>query len=405
MVKSPLAPIFLIVAVDVLGLTIMLPLLPFYSESLGATPFLIGVLISTYGLCQFISGPFLGQLSDRIGRKPVLLISQIGTLFGFVMMALSTSLPMLFFARILDGATAGNISVAQAYISDVTLPQDRTRAFGVIGASFGLGFLLGPAISGVLSQFGPTYPIWAAAVLSLTSIVATWLLLPAKPQLATQKAPTADLPSNRAKTGYRPIAQILKFYRMPLVKNLLLQYLTFSFAFSLFVSGVALFLSARFSWKGHAFGPQEVGSVFTYSGLINLSVQLFLLKWLARVLKERKLIVIGFLLMSLGYLMLSGVTTLPLLIFVLTFNNLGAAVLRPAITSEISQNVSREHQGAVLGVSQSLQSISQIIAPLIAGFLINRGWLGAWALAAGAVAMLGFLGAGRLLTRHTAETT
>src|SRR5438034_7671866 len=181
MKSSPLLSIFLIVLVDVLGLTIILPLLPFYAESLGATPSTVGLLVSAYAICQLLAGPPLGQLSDRVGRRPVLLVSQIGTFIGFLMLAFAHSLWLVFLARIIDGLTAGNLTVAQAYISDVTEPQNRAKAFGLIGVAFSLGFLVGPGVSGYLAQYGNHYPILAAAGLSFTSIMATTFLLPGVP--------------------------------------------------------------------------------------------------------------------------------------------------------------------------------------------------------------------------------
>src|SRR4051812_18590707 len=155
-----LLPIFLIVTVDILGLTIVLPLLPFYAEHYGASPTVVGLLVTVFAVCQLISGPILGQLSDRFGRKPMLLISQVGTLIGFVILARADALIWVFLSRIIDGFTAGNLSIAQAYISDVTEPKDRAKSFAIIGIAFGLGFLIGPAISGYLSKFGYSTPIW-----------------------------------------------------------------------------------------------------------------------------------------------------------------------------------------------------------------------------------------------------
>src|SRR6202050_5423287 len=191
--SSPLLPIFLIVAVDVLGLTIMIPLLPYYAEKLGAIPLQVGWLIGFYAIFQLISGPLLGRMSDHVGRKPLLIVSQIGTLIGFLVTAFAGSLWVVFLGRIIDGATAGNLSLAQAYISDVTKPEERAKSFGVIGIAFGLGFLIGPAISGFLSQFDYRMPIFAAALMSFCSIMATTFLLPsastAPPKQAGQTGP------------------------------------------------------------------------------------------------------------------------------------------------------------------------------------------------------------------------
>src|ERR1700730_14895003 len=160
---SPLLSIFLIVLVDILGLTIILPLLPGYAETLGATPLIVGRRVPTYAFCQLIAGPPLGHLSDRVGRRPVLLVSQMGTCAGFLILAYAHTLWVVFLARIIDGLTAVNLTVAQAYIADVTDAENRTKSFGMIGIAFGLGFLVGPGISGLLAQFDNTYPILAAA--------------------------------------------------------------------------------------------------------------------------------------------------------------------------------------------------------------------------------------------------
>src|SRR5258708_17679725 len=196
--RSPLLPIFLIVMVDVLGLTIILPLLPFYAERLGASPTVVGLLVSTYAACQLIAGPVLGQISDRTGRRPLLLVSQLGTFIGFLILAWAGSLWIVFLARIIDGLTAGNLSLAQAYISDVTKPEERAKSFGVIGVAFGIGFLIGPAISGFLSVFGYQYPILAAAALSATSILCTYFLLPSAPVIPeSEMRDGAPLPAGR----------------------------------------------------------------------------------------------------------------------------------------------------------------------------------------------------------------
>jgi len=378
--SSPMIPIFLIVLVDVLGMTIILPLLPFYSESLGATPFTVGMIVAVYGLAQFIAGPILGQASDKVGRKKILVISQIGTCLGFIMLALSHNLILIFLARIIDGLTAGNISVAQAYISDVTEPKDRTKAFGMLGSAFSLGFIIGPALSGFLVKYGAHYPIFLAAALSFVSIIATMTILP------NTEIPASSEPRNKFAAK-----NIHKYFSVKEVAPLLLQFFAFIFAFSFFMSGFAMFCGEKFFYEGKHFGPQQVGWIFTFIGCMSLIVQLGLLKRLSDSLGEKKLVFVGFVAMGLGYFFIGEISTIPFLFAALILNTFGSSVLRPSITSQITKIVPRDQQGAILGVTQSLQSVAQIIAPLIGGYLIGTGNLSGWAWTCSFIAFSGVL--------------
>src|SRR5437773_8884417 len=174
----PLLIIFLTIFVNLVGFGIIVPLLPFYAESFGASPLVIGLLFGIFSLCQLVAAPALGDLSDRYGRRPVLIFSLLGTVVSFVMLALAQSVTRLFLARIVDGLSGRNISTARAYVADVTEPKDRARAYGLIGAAFGLGFIFGPALSGILARISYTAPIWAAAALTLVATAMAWLWLP-----------------------------------------------------------------------------------------------------------------------------------------------------------------------------------------------------------------------------------
>ncbi|MBI3758192.1 MAG: MFS transporter, partial [Deltaproteobacteria bacterium] len=287
-------PIFLIVMVDVLGLTIILPLLPFYAERLGASPTAVGLLVSTYAACQLIAGPVLGQISDRVGRRPLLLVSQLGTFAGFLVLAYAQTLWVVFLARVIDGLTAGNLSLAQAYISDVTRPEERAKSFGVIGVAFGIGFLIGPAISGFLSTYSYQYPIFAAAALSATSILATYFLLPSapvKPDTGNEQGPAP--PAGR-RLRVLDWGSYATFFKQPVLALLLWQFFAFAFAFAIFLSGFALFAERRYTWAGHAFGPKEVGYVFAYVGFLGIILQGGLIGRLVRRFGEEKLVSTGF---------------------------------------------------------------------------------------------------------------
>jgi DHA1 family tetracycline resistance protein-like MFS transporter len=369
--KSPLLSIFLIVLVDVLGLTIILPLLPFYAESLGATAAVVGLLVSTYAVCQLIAGPPLGHLSDRIGRRPVLLVSQIGTCIGFLILGFARTLWVVFLARIIDGLTAGNLTVAQAYIADVTEAENRAKAFGLIGIAFGVGFLVGPGISGYLAQYNNTYPIFAAAALSFTSIMCTYFLLPS---VVAHSHPQIE------NAGSRWSAMTASFKDKQL-GPLLWQFFAFTFAFSTFFSGFALYAERRFMRNGMPFGPKDVGYLFAFSGLIGALIQGGMMGRLVKMFGESRLVQIGFVTMAMSFALLAGIHGIPLLLVAIGLLTFGSAVLRPSLTSLITTRTARHRQGMVLGLTQTLMSIAQIVAPVIAGFLIQGELLAVWAIA------------------------
>jgi MFS family permease len=386
--RSPLLPIFLIVLVDILGLTIILPLLPFYAEHLGASPTVVGLLISSYAFCQLIAGPILGHLSDHMGRKPLLIVSQLGTLAGFLILAFSNTLWLVFLSRIIDGATAGNLSLAQAYISDVTTPENRARSFGVIGIAFGIGFLIGPAISGFLSQFGYVYPILAAALLSASSVVCTATLLP---KVEPHTAGAGESGPGGRRLNVLNWKMYGEYFARPALGPLLWQFFFFSFSFAFFMSGFALYAQRRYTMNGHPYGTKEIGYIFAYVGFLGIILQGALIGRLVKWFGETKLIKTGFAATAIGYSLLAWTRTLPQLLAASTVNSYGMGVLRPSLTSLITQQAGKREQGVVLGLTQSIMSISQIVAPVIAGALIQREMLAGWALGVGGAALLGLI--------------
>jgi len=392
--RSPLLPIFLIVMVDVLGLTIILPLLPFYAERLGASPTVVGLLVSTYAACQLVAGPVLGQMSDRVGRRPLLLVSQMGTFIGFLILAwagFNGLLWLVFVSRVIDGLTAGNLSLAQAYISDVTRPEERAKSFGVIGVAFGIGFLIGPAISGFLSIFGYQYPIFAAAALSFTSILSTYFLLPSAPVIPESEKREGPPPPAGRRLRVLDWGHYATYFKRPALASLLWQFFSFTFTFAIFMSGFALFAERRYTWNGHPFGVKEVGYVFAYVGFLGIILQGGLIGRLVRKFGEEKLVFSGFVTATAGFALMGFTYRLPGLLVASSIASFGTGVLRPALTSLITQRAGREEQGVVLGLTQSLMSVAQIIGPVIAGFLIDRGLLTTWALVGAAVSAVGIV--------------
>ena len=382
--KSPLLPIFLIVSVDVLGLTIILPLLPFYAEKFGASPTTVGFLVSIYAFCQLISGPMLGRWSDHIGRKPLLLLSQCGTLIGFLILAYANALWVIFLSRIIDGATAGNLSLAQAYISDVTKPEERAKSFALIGIAFGMGFLIGPGISGFLAQFSYQYPIFAAAGLSATSILATYFLLPSG-------APPSSDPTAPRKFTIFDWGNYAAYLRRPGLAPLLWQFFAFTLAFAMYITGFPLFAERRYTWQGHAFGPKEVGYVYMYLGVLGVILQGGLIGKLVKAVGETALVRAGFFCAAAGLAALGFTYGIPLLLVVTAVASSGLGAVRPALTSLITQKAGRSEQGVVLGLTQSLNSIAAIVAPAVGGLLIDHSMLAAWALLAAGISAAALL--------------
>jgi MFS family permease len=403
MLRSPLLPIFLTVFVDVLGLTLMLPLLPFYAESFHASPFVVTVLGASYAACQLVSGPILGRISDRVSRKPVLLVSQMGTLCGLLVIGAasivsgragaSLGLAMLFLGRIVDGLTAGNLSIAQAYISDVTKPENRTRAFALIGIAFGVGFTVGPGVSGFMAhRWGFSSPPYAAAGLSLLSIVLTATLLPGKAKLEALKATYGAASAPGGERGAPPAGErtlaLGRFLGRPLPRRRLLQFFCFTTSFATLTGGLALFLERQ---PGLRFDVRSTGYVFMASGIVGAVIQGGLIGRLVKKLGEARLALLGFLSMAAAYPLLGAAHTVPVLLILVATASFGVAVVRPCITTLLTKSVGRSEQGAALGTSQSLASISQIVGQPLAGLLIESHLLAAYGVAAGLFALAGAL--------------
>lgn len=387
-VKSRMkATLFLILFVDILGFTVLVPFLPFYSKTLGATPMEFSLMVMSYGAASFVAGPILGALSDRIGRRKVLIFSQLGTFLGLLLISQASSMLMLFLARTLDGFTAGNYSVASAYFSDLSDKKDRTSAFALVGIAFGLGFLGGPALSGVLSQhFGTFFPVYVAAGLSLLSVLGTFFFLKERARPTELKYEPTDILNLRKVFKLDLYSRYLKMHT---TAPYLLEIFIFQVGFASFFWGFPLLAADQVTWNGHAFGQAEIGYTYAISGLIGLIIQGGLLRHVARVWGEYKIIWLGFIALILGYFLMGQTHTVQLFLVCIGLLAFGHASLRPSISASLTFGVKDEEQGAVLGVSQSAVALAQIIGPVFGGLFLQSKSYALWGTALSALMVLG----------------
>jgi DHA1 family tetracycline resistance protein-like MFS transporter len=362
--RSPLIVIFTTVFIDLVGFGIVIPVLPFYAEgtAFNATPRTVGLLFASYSIMQLIFSPILGGLSDKYGRRPVLLLSIIGTGFGFLILGFAKTVAMLFLGRIIDGITGGNISTAQAYIADITTPDNRAKGMGLIGAAFGLGFIFGPAIGGILSKWGIQIPFLFAAALCFANALLLFFRLP--------ETVTKNNPARTSAAGGRGLSQLLQSLRQPQLAFVLTIYFFFVVAFSIMTTSFSLYVMFRFGYDA-----QHTGYLFAYVGLISVIVQGGLIGRLVKRFGELPLVVAGALCFSLSLFAVPFVGPAAgglagLLIGGGVFS-LGNSLATPALTSLASKSVGPAEQGTTLGVTQSVASLARAVGPSLAAILIN----------------------------------
>jgi DHA1 family tetracycline resistance protein-like MFS transporter len=354
MKKSPLASILSIVFIDLIGFGMIIPILPLYAQRFQATEWQIGILLASYSFMQFLASPVLGWFSDRHGRKPVLLCSLIGSATGYILMADATSLPMLFLARILAGVAGASVGTASAYIADITPPENRSKRMGLIGAAFGIGFVLGPAIGGLLSQWSVVAPFWFAAVLSILNAVLMWVVLPEPDRHVARQQGRGNLKQTFEKAGS---------WRLGIVT------LTYFIAIAGFA--IVTVIYPQVSHRRFGLNQSQISFIFVFVGLIGAAIQGGGIGRLVKRFGDVHLAIAGFAIMAISMMMMPFAGSVPVFLLFTAALAVGNSLSQPTVNAIASKGASAALQGRVLGVLQSAGSLGRVFGPVLAGFLLS----------------------------------
>jgi len=371
--RSRFAVIFFTILIDLIGFGIIIPILPYYAQRLGAGGFELGALLAVFSAMQFLATAFLGRTSDRVGRRPILLTTMLINALGYVLFAAAHSYGVLFIARVVSGFAGGNISAAQAYVADITTPAERSRGMGILGAAFGLGFIIGPALGGLSAHYlGPSAPGLVAAGLSLVNFVSAYFVLP--------ESLKAEHRTERELWDFSHIGDAIQH---PRLAPLMLAWLLAPFAFSGYTVALPLWAGVTFGWR-----EQELGWFFTVIGTTAAVVQGYAFGKLARRFGDRALLIAG------GFGMALAIAVIPTLhsgaalygwTAVLAFAN---SIFGPAATGLVSVFADPTEQGTVLGAAQALAALGRLLGPLALGEVYDASHPAAF-LVAGVVMALG----------------
>ena len=379
--RSRLLVIFLTVFIDLVGFGIVLPILPFYAQRFGAAGLGYGAIVGVFSLMQFVATALLGKLSDRVGRRPIILATTLINAAGYVLFAFAGSYTVLFLSRVVSGFAGGNISAAQAYIADITTPAERSRGMGVVGAAFGIGFTLGPAIGGFAAHWGgPTAPGLVAVGLSLANFVSAYFILPES--LGHEHRVTRPL---------FDLAHLGDAIARPRLQPLMAVWALVPFGFAGYTVALPLHAAAKFGWK-----ERELAILFTIIGLTAATVQGYLFGKIVRRTGERALVIVGTFGMALSVAVIPWLASsagLYAWTFVLAFAN---SVFAPAATGLVSVYADPREQGTVLGAAQAIGALGRMAGPPAVGTVYDAVSSTAAFLVAGSVMALAGLASLRL---------
>jgi len=349
--------LFMIVLADMIGFGLILPLLPYYATEFGASEFIIGMLTAIYPLGQFFAAPVVGRLSDKYGRKPLLLFSVAGTFISLLLLGFAGSLIVLFIARLTDGLTGGNITVAQSYISDITTSKNRSKGLGMIGAAFGIGFVFGPVLGGLLSNISYSLPAFIAAGISFINLMLIIFVLPE----SLDKKEVKD--KKRVPINLNALKKELK---KPIIGPLLLTRLLYSFSFSMFQTTFALYSIKKFNLEA-----SQTGLILAYVGVIIVIVQGFVVGKISKKYKDHNILLTTLSIMAPSLILWGFAPSVLFLLLILIPISFAGGIFNVTINSFLTKLVKKEDIGGTLGLSNSLESLSRIFAPLAGGLFID----------------------------------
>jgi MFS transporter, DHA1 family, tetracycline resistance protein len=355
--------LFLTVFVDLVGFGIILPLLPFYATRFGASALVIGLLVTSYSVAQFFMAPLWGRLSDRFGRRPILLLGLVGSAVSYLVFAWAGSVAMLFLSRVLAGVGGSTVPVAEAYIADVTPAERRAGNMGLIGAAFGLGFTVGPALGGILSTLSWQAPGYAAAALCFGNALLAFVFLPESRPGTGARAALAGASRRRRPPGFPfTLSGLRTSLGNPGLRRVLLLYFLITAAFAVIQPTLSLLGADRFG-----LGQERVGYLFAYLGLLSAVMQGGLVRHLVPRFGEVRLVRLSIVPFAGGLALMGVATTLPALLLALGLLAVGYGGALPSVISLVSRVAPADLQGGVLGVGQSVGSLARIVAPAAAG--------------------------------------
>ena len=358
--KKILAFLFSIVLFDFIGLTILITVQTFIVKEYNTTALAVTLLTVIYAAAQFIAAPLLGKLSDRYGRRPILLFSLLGSAVGYFIFGIGGALWVLYISRLIDGFTGGNVSIANAYIADVSSEKNRTKSLGIIGAAFGLGLIIGPILGGLLSQISLSAPVYVAGLFSLFATIVGFFILPES--LPKNKRETIKL----VKKDFNPLSSIGKFITKPILGIFLLVFIIFNFTFSGFTISLPIFLIHKFN-----INALNVAGILFVSGVVSSIVQGGLIGRLDIRFGDKKLLMVGLIIFSIGLIFFFMAPSFWMIYPIIGFISFGLGLTTPTLSSIISKIVSKKDIGEVFGVNTSLNSLMSIFGPLWAGLVYD----------------------------------